>query len=114
MADLELRQIVKRFGEVTVVQRLDLLVAAGEFVVLLGESGCGKSTTLRMVAGMTSSLETTFRGHGSRFPGAGATDLQRRVEGHRRPSKTTSSSKRPPRVATGAANIRCCYTAQPW
>jgi ABC-type transporter Mla maintaining outer membrane lipid asymmetry ATPase subunit MlaF len=52
MADLELRQIVKRFGEVTVVQRLDLLVTAGEFVVLLGESGCGKSTTLRMVAGL--------------------------------------------------------------
>ncbi len=54
---LELRRIVKRFGEVTVVTQLDLTVAEGEFVVLLGESGCGKSTTLRMIAGLEEATE---------------------------------------------------------
>jgi ABC-type sugar transport system ATPase subunit len=60
MAGLELRSVVKRFGEVTVVQQLDLAVREGEFVVLLGESGCGKSTTLRMVAGLEEVSEGTI------------------------------------------------------
>ena len=54
---LELKNIVKRFGDVTVVQQMDLVVSSGEFVVLLGESGCGKSTTLRMIAGLESVTE---------------------------------------------------------
>jgi len=49
---LELRDVVKRFGATTVVEQLNLHVAQGEFIVLLGESGCGKSTTLRMIAGL--------------------------------------------------------------
>jgi len=49
---LELKNIVKRFGDVTVVQEMNLSVEQGEFIVLLGESGCGKSTTLRMIAGL--------------------------------------------------------------
>jgi len=49
---LELKNVVKRFGTTTVVQQLDIQVQQGEFIVLLGESGCGKSTTLRMIAGL--------------------------------------------------------------
>jgi ABC-type sugar transport system ATPase subunit len=49
---LQLKGVGKRFGPVQVVQGMDLDVMQGEFVVLLGESGCGKSTTLRMIAGL--------------------------------------------------------------
>jgi len=56
---LELKNVVKRFGATTVVQQLDIQVTQGEFIVLLGESGCGKSTTLRMIAG----LEEVSEGH---------------------------------------------------
>jgi ABC-type sugar transport system ATPase subunit len=52
MSGLELRGVVKRYGDVVVVKQLDLAIAEGEFLVLLGESGCGKSTTLRMIAGL--------------------------------------------------------------
>ena len=46
---IEIRGLTKRFGEVTAVDALDLSVVRGELVVLLGGSGCGKTTTLKMV-----------------------------------------------------------------
>jgi putative spermidine/putrescine transport system ATP-binding protein len=48
---LQLMGLEKRYGDVIAVQSMDLDVAAGEFVTLLGPSGSGKSTTLAMVAG---------------------------------------------------------------
>jgi len=52
MADLELRNVQKRFGSVAVLHGIDLEIADGEFVVFVGPSGCGKSTLLRMIAGL--------------------------------------------------------------
>lgn len=46
---IELRGVTKRFGEVEAVSALSLTVAAGELLVLLGGSGSGKTTTLKMV-----------------------------------------------------------------
>ena len=49
---LELQHIGRRFGERWILQELDLNVAQGECVALLGASGCGKSTALRLIAGL--------------------------------------------------------------
>ena len=48
---IELRNIVKKYGAVTVVDNIDLTIYENEFVTLLGPSGCGKTTTLRMIGG---------------------------------------------------------------
>jgi len=52
MADIELRNLTKRFGALTAVDSVDLDVEAGEVMCLLGPSGCGKTTTLRMIGGL--------------------------------------------------------------
>jgi multiple sugar transport system ATP-binding protein len=52
LAEVSLRGVVKRFGDVEVVHGLDLDIGDKEFVVLVGPSGCGKSTLLRMIAGL--------------------------------------------------------------
>ena len=48
---IELHNIVKKYGAVTVVDNIDLTIYENEFVTLLGPSGCGKTTTLRMIGG---------------------------------------------------------------
>ena len=50
-ADIRLRGLTKRFGDVVAVDAVDLDIAPGEFFTLLGPSGSGKTTTLRMIAG---------------------------------------------------------------
>lgn len=49
---LVLRDLTKRFGTVVAVDRANLSVADGELLVIVGESGCGKTTTLRLIAGL--------------------------------------------------------------
>ena len=52
MARVEVKGLVKRFGKITAVDKLNLEVEDKRFVCLLGPSGCGKTTTLRMIAGL--------------------------------------------------------------
>ncbi len=62
---LKVEEISRKYGELTVVDKLSFSVNQGEFVALLGPSGCGKSTSLKMIAG----LET---------PDAGSIELEGR------------------------------------
>ena len=57
MAEIQLRNISKRWGAFVGVDNFDLTIADKEFLVLLGPSGCGKTTTMRMIAGLEDATE---------------------------------------------------------
>jgi len=66
MASLELQNVIKRYGESTVIHGVDLTVTDGEFVVFVGPSGCGKSTLLRMISGLETVTEGELKIDGRR------------------------------------------------
>ena len=57
MAEIQLRNLSKRWGSFVGVHEFDLTIADKEFLVLLGPSGCGKTTTMRMIAGLEDATE---------------------------------------------------------
>jgi multiple sugar transport system ATP-binding protein len=65
-ASIEIDNVTKRYGALTVLEDISLSIEAGEFVVFLGPSGCGKSTLLRMIAGLEDVTSGTISVSGSR------------------------------------------------
>jgi len=59
--------VTKRFGSITAVRGIDLEVYEGEFLAIMGSSGCGKTTLLRMLAGLEVPTEGEIRMHGKRM-----------------------------------------------
>ncbi len=76
--DVELRHITKRFGDVLAVDDVSFGIARGRFLTLLGSSGCGKTTTLRMIGGFE-------------FPDAGEIFIRGEAMGTRPPYRRPSS-----------------------
>ena len=66
MAKVELDAVHKRYGDVHVVRGVTLAIEEGEFLVLVGRSGCGKSTCLRMIAGLVEISDGEIRIGGKR------------------------------------------------
>ncbi|HEX7275048.1 MAG TPA: ABC transporter ATP-binding protein [Nitrososphaeraceae archaeon] len=53
MTTLSIRNLTKKYGQLTALEDFSLDISSGEFMVLLGPSGCGKTTVLRCIAGLT-------------------------------------------------------------
>src|ERR1051325_861363 len=80
---LQITNLIRRFGEVTALDRISLEVAHGEFFSLLGPSGCGKTTLLRIIAGLDLANEGTLHIAGQ--------DTEE-IPAHRRPGNTVFQS----------------------
>jgi osmoprotectant transport system ATP-binding protein len=76
---IEIDSVTKRFGERLIVDRLSLTVPAGGFCVLLGSSGSGKSTTLRMINRLIAIDSGSIRVGGQDVRSVPAEVLRRRI-----------------------------------
>ena len=64
MSVVEIKDVTKRFGDVTALQGIDLEIEPGEFVSLIGPSGCGKSTLLRIIGDLIQPTSGSARVNG--------------------------------------------------
>ena len=62
---IEFRHVKKSYGDKPVLKDFNLTVEKGEFVTIIGSSGCGKTTALKMVNGLLEPDEGDFFGSGS-------------------------------------------------
>lgn len=78
-AAIQIEQLYKYYGDVKVLEDLDLDIQAGEFVAIVGRSGCGKSTLLRLIAQLEKPSYGEIRYQSARHFREGITNADIRV-----------------------------------
>ena len=76
---IELESVSKKFGATIALHETDLRIEAGKTTVLIGASGCGKSTILRLIIGLLEPTTGTVRIEGQRVSASSVLALRRRI-----------------------------------
>lgn len=79
MTAVEYRDVQMRYGENTIIEHFDLKVEAGEFLTIVGSSGCGKTTILKMVNRLVVPTAGAVLVHGRDNAGADLIELRRNI-----------------------------------
>ena len=76
---IEFRHIKKAYGDKVILKDLNLSIEKGEFVTIIGSSGCGKTTALKMVNGLLSPTEGDILIDGENIRDRNQTELRRNI-----------------------------------
>lgn len=76
---IQFEDITKKYEGKMIIEKLDLSIKQGEFVTIIGSSGCGKTTTLKMVNGLIKPEKGTIRIHGEDIKTKDITALRRTI-----------------------------------
>ncbi len=79
MYAIEYQQICMKYGEKEVIRNFNLAIEEGEFVTIIGSSGCGKTTVLKMVNGLITPTEGKIFVHGQNTKDVNITQLRRKI-----------------------------------
>lgn len=75
MSSVKIVNLTKQFNNVNILENINLEINQGELITLLGKSGCGKSTTLKLIAGLINPESGDIL-----FDGKSVLNLKHRIE----------------------------------